>query len=236
MPVESTLVDARVAAVASRQHGRIAHDQLRALGITQGQITGRVRRGALIPDGHGVYAVGHVAPSRAAALMTATLMCGPDALISHDHAVALHGLNPPWVDPPSLTAVHVTITPRRRRGRGSQLIVHQARIEPVDRAAIDGIPCTGAARTILDMAPGSTMRRLERLADQAAVDRKAGVADLRAVLERYPRRRGAARLRRVVAAHDRFGRSPAARRRSGCWAWCAARGSRSRAATCASGG
>jgi very-short-patch-repair endonuclease len=46
-------------------------------------------------------------------------------------------------------------------------VVHYARLEPEDRAVVDRIPVTSAARTVLDLAPDETRRDLGRLLRRA---------------------------------------------------------------------
>src|SRR4051794_28213166 len=53
------VVDARIAAVAERQHGVIGHPQLVSLGLSRASIQRRVRAGRLHRVHQGVYAVGH---------------------------------------------------------------------------------------------------------------------------------------------------------------------------------
>jgi predicted transcriptional regulator of viral defense system len=52
-------VDARIAALARRQHGVVSTAQLRAVGVEQRAVSYRVAAGRLHRLHHGVYAVGH---------------------------------------------------------------------------------------------------------------------------------------------------------------------------------
>jgi hypothetical protein len=69
--------------LARRQHGRVARWQLLEAGLGRGRIGRWVRAGLLRPAHHGVYAVGHDAPSWRADYMAAVLACGPGAAISY---------------------------------------------------------------------------------------------------------------------------------------------------------
>jgi very-short-patch-repair endonuclease len=79
--------------------------------------------------------------------MAATLCWSPGAAVSHRAAVALWRL--PGVDlpPPELTV------PRdRRRNHACDVIVHWSPLPVADVTAVDGIPVTTPARTLIDIA------------------------------------------------------------------------------------
>ena len=129
--------------------------------------------------------------------MAAVLAGGAGAVLSHWSAATLHGLRS-GTGPRS----HVTI---RRKRRGSRPIAfHAAAIADDERTMVDGIPATTQARTLLDLAilvPGPS---LARLVARSGPEAGATLADL---LERYPHRRGAPKLRAVAAAPVPFTRS-----------------------------
>jgi predicted transcriptional regulator of viral defense system len=79
-------------ALAEKQFGVIAHPQLLALGFTEGEIRGHIRRGLLHRIHPGVYAVGHRRLAPTGKLLAAQLSCGPTAFLSHRTAAALWGL------------------------------------------------------------------------------------------------------------------------------------------------
>src|SRR3954453_23073106 len=104
MPAESAFVrpgdvqmqtrtsDWAVADLAERQHGVVARRQLLVLGLSRGQIAGRIGKGRLHRLYGGVYAVGHPVVSREGRLMAAVLAGGDDAVLSHRSACALWGI------------------------------------------------------------------------------------------------------------------------------------------------
>ena len=79
--------------------------------------------------------------------MAAVLACGPDAVLSHRSAAALHELRPtsqrqdrrhrPWT---------------AQAGHRDKIRIHSSTFDPEDIATVDGIPVTSVARTILDLA------------------------------------------------------------------------------------
>src|ERR1700709_1737149 len=80
------------ALIAGRQHGRISWAQLVAAGIDRHSIQRWIEDGRLRPVRHGVYAVGHRAPSLFGDLMAAELACGDGAAVSHRSDAHLLGL------------------------------------------------------------------------------------------------------------------------------------------------
>ena len=72
-----------VAEQARRQHGMITTQQLLACGIGKSGIERGVDSGRLHRVHVGVFAVGHIPPTREARWMAAVLACGPEAVLSH---------------------------------------------------------------------------------------------------------------------------------------------------------
>lgn len=135
-----------------------------------------------------VYTVGHRVLSQRGRWMAAVLASGSGAVLSHRSAAALWGIRPT-----SRPSVEVT-TPRRLHARAG-LHPHRA-VLPTDEVTVhDGIPTTTPARTLLDLAAVDPRRTLERALDEAEVLRLPGPSEL---LDRYPRRRGAATLRALL--------------------------------------
>ena len=180
-------VDARIAAVAGRQHGTIARAQLFALGLSPAAIRLRIRHGRLHVVHRGVYLVGHTAAPPLARQMAAVLACGPGALLSHRSAIELWELLPATEHAP-----HVTV-PGRGRGRRGGIAVHRSRpLDPRDHGTIDGIPVTNVGRALLDFAGTASPRELERAYGEARTQRLAH--DIAEVIARHPGRHGARAL------------------------------------------
>ncbi len=70
----------------------------------------------LIRVHRGIYAVGHLPASVVDRAAAAVLACGPQAVLSHDSALALWGLRRQW--PPEF---EVTVPSRPPRAGGSSL-------------------------------------------------------------------------------------------------------------------
>ena len=88
------------------------------------------------------------------------------------------------------------------RGRSAAgVIVHRsAQMHLVRRVELDGIPCTGLARTVLDLAAVVSRKSLERALDSVVRDRRLRYCDLNDVLAAHSRkgRNGLVQLRTAL--------------------------------------
>jgi very-short-patch-repair endonuclease len=128
--------------------------------------------------------------------MAAALAYGPRAVVSHRSAAGLLGIRRD-----SRLRTDVTVPGRSARPRPRIEVHASTTLEPADVTTVDGIPCTSAARTLVDLGDVVPRRAVERAVDQAEL---LALFDLRAVedaLERAGRRRGAGTLRAVLAAY-----------------------------------
>ena len=181
-----------MAEMAVASHGVVTRRQLLSAGISAGEISRRLGRGALLREHRGVYRVGHRAPSREAPYLAAVLACGDGAVLSGRAAAHLLGVvsGPPPV--PVVTAQ------RERRVRG--VVVRRARAGtgPSDRILWRGIPTTSVPRTLVDLAAELTTAALARACHEAGVRHGTTPAEVVAVLVRRPTSTGAAELRRIL--------------------------------------
>ncbi len=183
--------DLAIAELARRQHGVVARRQLLRVGLSPAQIRVRVRRGSLHGVYRGVYSVGHRAAGVFGPPMAAVLACGPEAVLSHRSAGWLLGIVPPSTGFPEVTRATGWQGPRDIR-------LHRSSIPADERCVVDGIPTTGLARTLLDLAAGSSLRQLEQAWNEAAVRGLTDRLSVPTLLERYPRRPGTVVLQRLL--------------------------------------
>lgn len=186
-------IDWAIGELAEAQHGVVARGQLRRLGIGERAIGGRVARGQLHRMHRGVYAVGHRALTRDGWLLAAVMACGVGAALSHRSAGQLWGLLP---IAPSLP--EVTRPGRHRKQDG--IVIHRSILAADEVTEVDKIPVTSPFRTLFDLAGMLTQRQLERAMNEAEVQQLTARLSLPDLLERYPRRRGAANLRALLRA------------------------------------
>ncbi len=155
-----TQVHTPLAELAARQHGVVAGRQLVALGCSRSTIRRMCQRGWLFRIHRNVYAIGHPRLTLHARWMAAVLACGPEAVLSHHQAAALHGLRrAPW------SPIHVTAPGQRQH---ADVVCHIARgMRGRPRAVIDGIPVTSVERVFLDMATALGPQPLRSLLEAA---------------------------------------------------------------------
>lgn len=149
--------------------------QLRAAGVSDAAVKGRVRSGRLHRVHRGVYALGHGYLSQEGRWMAAVLASG--GALSHRSAATLWGLLPPKPGP---SDVSVTGTGGRSRRAGIRL--HRSRTLTMgDVTKRRGIPVTTPTRTIADLRAASRARRGEFIAQREVrrAIRQAGVLGLR---------------------------------------------------------
>jgi predicted transcriptional regulator of viral defense system len=182
-----------LAKLATAQHGVVSVGQLRALGLDRSAVRRRVLAGHLHPLHRGVYAMGHRALSVCGTYLAAVLAAGPGAVLSHRAAGHLWGLR--------AGAAGVTVTIPRHRAGPRNVKVHQSRVlGGADVTEREGIPVTTVARTLLDLAGVVSARDLARAVDTAERHELFDLTAMEGVLSRARGRRGAAALRRAIAA------------------------------------
>jgi hypothetical protein len=182
-----------VAFVQSR-HGVVTTAELAAFGLGKAAVARRAREGRLFRVHRGVYAVGRPDLSPSGRRLAAVLACGSGALLSHRSAAVQHGLLQGGGTQTDVTRPAPAGRPRRG------IRVHSSTtLTARDITAVDGIPCTSVARTLVEVGDREPARLVERAVDQAEV---LGVFDLIAIedcLARAGPRRGPAVLRTVLA-------------------------------------
>lgn len=164
--------------MADRQHGHVTREQLLTLGLSARAIAARVRAGKLIRVHAGVYAVGAPRRTALAKAAAAVLACGPKAALSRESALALWGLRT-WPATPEVTA------PNEKRRPG--ITTHRSETLAGDTRIRHGIRTTNPVRTIIDVAPRRTDRRLTRLVQDARLKKHLNATQLHRLLHRCPR-------------------------------------------------
>src|SRR5690349_11129237 len=136
------------AAIASSQHGAVSLAQLLDVGATRHAITWAVACGELTRAAPAVFVASGSPRTWRQALAVAVLDAGDGACVSHRAAAILLGIA--RRDQPEL--VEVT-SPRSRSHRLEGVILHRPLdLDPErDVVLVDGIPCTGPLRTLVDL-------------------------------------------------------------------------------------
>jgi len=121
-------------------------------------------------------------------LHIASLQAGPDAVVSHDSALALYDLSDRLPD-----QVHVTI-PRTASRRRPGLRLHTNRLEPEDVTHYEGLPVTTVSRTLVDVTTAGLAEEQVRQAIREALRR--GLVSRERLLRRATAHGG--RIKRLV--------------------------------------
>lgn len=179
------ILEAKIAAIAARQHGVISIAQLHAIGLDRGSVYRRVRAGRLHRIHRGVYAVGHAAPSLHRDFMAAVLACGDGAALSHGSAAVLWGFLKPLQ-----SAVHVTSPSTSGKAQRAGIALHRSpSLGNRELVTIrERIPVTAPRRTIEDLKgtlPAYLVRRAKRQAEFEGYELKLPTDDTRSDLESY---------------------------------------------------
>lgn len=172
----------RLAALASRQHGVVAREQLAELGFSRDAIWRRLSNGSLTALHRGVYAVGHRALTARGQWLAAVLACGPGAVLSHDSAAALLGFCRDRGG-----AIDVTVAAAGRRARRGVRIHQVGELAAADRTSSARIPVTAVPRVLLDLAARHGHSEVARAFEEAQRQR---LVSARAVANLVERRRG----------------------------------------------
>ncbi|HEY5977507.1 MAG TPA: DUF559 domain-containing protein [Solirubrobacterales bacterium] len=130
--------------------------------------------------------------------MAATLTGGTGTVVSHRSAAMLWGLLSGYTGP-------IELSGGSSRSRRPEIRGHEVR-PAGDEVTCDGpIPVTGPSRTIFDLASVLSLRQLERAFNEAEVRRLVSRVSLPELVERYPGRRGVAKLRVLLGDASRIG-------------------------------
>jgi hypothetical protein len=140
-------VVAIMAPIAARQEG-VAHlRQLRAAGVSEQALRRAVQLGEVerrLPE---VYAVAGAPVTWRQRLLVAVLDAGPGAAVSHRAAAVLLGI----ADRSAPRLVEISVD-RPRSSRIPGVLVHRSMdLSPDHVLEIEGIPCTGPLRTLVDL-------------------------------------------------------------------------------------
>ncbi|MGZ4192704.1 MAG: hypothetical protein ACXVRW_09650 [Solirubrobacteraceae bacterium] len=193
--------EAKVLALAKRQHGHIARRQLLALGLRRGAIDGRIDSGEYICVHRGVYGIAPRRDDPVSLAAAAVLACGDGAMLSHASAASLWGLLARWSFPLEVIADGE----RERPG----ITTHRCRtLKGRDVRRQIGIPTTSPERTVLDIAPRLAPKQLRRIVNDGRRSGYLHLASLADVLTRNPHHPGAKLLRAFVEDPSSPTRSP----------------------------
>lgn len=149
--------------LASTQGGYFTAKQARKVGYDYPHLDYHVTAGNFIRANHGLYRLALLPPTEHDDLIRLSLWSRnradePQAVVSHETALALHDLAD--VLP---AKVHLTVPPGFRKSAPKGCVLHRARLAPADVEECEGYQVTTPLRTLLDAADGTvTQEQLEK--------------------------------------------------------------------------
>jgi len=159
----------RLFETASTQEGYFTTQQAAEAGYSSQLLLKHIRAGRVARAQRGIYRLVHYPVGEHEDLVTAWLWSERTGLISHQTALALHGLSD------ALPAqLHLTLPAawRKRRFRvPAGVVLHHADVPPDDRTWFGAVPATSAQRSLNDCARAGMSPDLLRQAARQAVRR-----------------------------------------------------------------
>jgi predicted transcriptional regulator of viral defense system len=159
----------RLFETAVGQEGLFTTKQAAEAGYSPQLLVHYVHIGRALRMRHGIYRLVHFPAGEHEELVVAWLWSGLVGVVSHQTALALHGLSD------ALPAhIHLTLPDawRRRRFRvPADVVLHHADVPPEDRAWFGAVPTTDPRRSLNDCARDGFSPELLRQAAQQALQR-----------------------------------------------------------------
>lgn len=177
----------RLFEVAAGQAGYFTTQQAADAGYSSQLLLKHIRAGRVTRTRRGIYRLVHFPAGEHEELVTAWLWSERAGVVSHQTALALHGLSD------ALPAhVHLTLPAawRRRRFRvPPDVVLHHADVPPEDRSWFGAVPTTNPRRSLNDCAREELSPELLQPAAQQALRRglvtKAELGDVEAALKPF---------------------------------------------------
>lgn len=177
----------------SRHHGVFSRKEATLLGLTNNKLAGMLRRGEVVRTHPSTYRLTSHRRTWRSNLRAAAISAG--GVASHRAAAALWG-----VDGFGESVSEMTIDACRSIDLAGVKVHRSSQFDRIDLQMIDGIPSTGLARTVLDLAAVVGPRRLELAVDAVLRSAMLEWPDLYAVLVQHSAkgRDGCGRLRQLL--------------------------------------
>lgn len=150
--------------IALDHHGFVTTTAAEAAGVDAAYLRQMAHRGTLEQVAYGLYRVPEVPLTEQTPYMEAVLWAGPDAALSHDAVLALHGLASAN---PSVIRVVTPRRVRRRRHPPVPLRIIKRAIPAHQLTHYFAIPSTTVARALMDCRDLIMRSRLVEAAEQA---------------------------------------------------------------------
>lgn len=188
-------INPALATIARRRHGVITKADALAHDVTVHQLRRGVERGELERLHPGVFRVAGAPRTWHQSLLLGVLAGGPTALASHCSAAVLWDLDGCRRGRPEIA------TERHRRARYERVRCHESKdLRLASPTELEGIPCTGLERTIVDLGAVLPPERVQQAIDDAIRRRLCTWDDLLHTLVMHSRRgrNGVGTLRAIL--------------------------------------
>ena len=158
----------RLAATAQSQGGYFSSKQAIEAGYEYPKIVYHVRVGNFERVGHGLYRLPTIPPGDNDDLIRLSLWSRnqkdePQAVVSHESALVLHGLTELLPN-----RIHLTVPPSFRKPEPTGCVLHKAKLEPREIEEREGFRVTKPLRTLFDAADGDvSIEQLEKAVIEA---------------------------------------------------------------------
>jgi len=163
-------LEARIALLAARQCSAFARAQALDLGATDPLVQRRVKVGVWRRPYSGVYAIAGSERTWLQDVWCAFLATGPAAVVTHESALHLHGIDLVPRRPITLTVPH------GGRARLDGVFVHQIDdLKPHRVTAVSGLPVSTVERTVVELAATTGEKRLGRVIDDVVAAKRSSV-------------------------------------------------------------
>jgi hypothetical protein len=181
--------------IATSQRGLFSVAQAREVGVSNAQLLRAEASSALSRVRRGVYAMAGLALSPREQIVAAALAAGPDAVVSHASAAAVHRF-----EYGPLGAIELTL-PRQGHSRPPGVTVHRSTdLSEEDIIERYGVLVTSAPRTLADLAGRLGPVVTEKLLDEGVIERRWTVEQVQDCLHRSRSNvPGRAQLRNLLA-------------------------------------
>jgi hypothetical protein len=189
----------RMATLAARQYGIVTREQLTELGYDEPMVQAALRAGRLQAWHREVFAVGHGGLSPHGLCQAALLFRGEGALISHQSAIWLWGLERRLEVP-----VNVSV-PWLGRAESAIGLHHCPTLRQEDSTTTERLPVTAVPRALLDYASTARRYRLELAIDRADRLDLLDPAAVERILDEAGSHRGRDKLATALAIHREMG-------------------------------
>lgn len=180
--------DLRILAMAQKQDGLIRRDQLKELGVSDSGISRRRLMGALVDVIAGVYRPGAISPTWMQFVRASVWWGGEGAALCGPTAAALYGLKGYETGGP--VCLSVPGGPKVPRADFQLKLYSWRRLDRIEIRTIDGLPVVSPERTLFDLARELPPEQLERVIDDALIQKLTDGDRLRACFERLKGKNG----------------------------------------------